>query len=423
MVIETYCVCGKRVVINEEMAGQDINCIRCGRPVQLVKPKPPEPKPVLQETPAPAVEPASKSPASFRDHVYWAIALLLLPLAVYLGRPDKEDIPQKLERTIASCPPSVQDECRRIWHAVQKGEARLDDLFELLPGRRLLGAALPRHSSDHLLLALAAVAVFWLIVSLSFSPGSAKPGDLVKVGFFTGILGVGLLFILHSWGPTAIFIRLCFLADDAHRPDLFQTWAVYTFGVGLFEEGVKLVPLIWYLSKHRRIGWRLACLWGLASGVGFGISEGIMYSDRMYNGIAGMQAYLVRFASCVALHAIWTASAGISLHRSQDIVRAMMRWDVDDIQASLAFTPDRPLYTYQNKRPADIMGWVLVGLRVLIVVMFLHGLYDAALTRDRYDVALAAAVGSFTWLAWQIETARSKELKQAAVTTAPEAAS
>ena len=55
----------------------------------------------------------------------------------------------------------------------------------------------------------------------------------------------------------------------------------------------------------------------LASGIGFGVSEGIMYSTRYYNGIVGVDLYFVRFISCVALHAIWTASVAISLVRRQ----------------------------------------------------------------------------------------------------------
>jgi hypothetical protein len=45
-------------------------------------------------------------------------------------------------------------------------------------------------------------------------------------------------------------------------------------------------------------------LWGMASGIGFGIAEGIMYSGRYYNGVAGADIHYVRFLSCVALHAI-----------------------------------------------------------------------------------------------------------------------
>jgi RsiW-degrading membrane proteinase PrsW (M82 family) len=54
---------------------------------------------------------------------------------------------------------------------------------------------------------------------------------------------------------------------------------------------------------------------GLASGVGFGISEGIMYAGDHYNGISGGEIYIVRFVSCAALHAMWAASVGIAIAR------------------------------------------------------------------------------------------------------------
>ena len=58
------------------------------------------------------------------------------------------------------------------------------------------------------------------------------------------------------------------------------------------------------------------CLWGLASGIGFGVSE-----DRLLgtaNGMSGIDIYLVRFVSCVALHAMWSGSVGIAIARNVD---------------------------------------------------------------------------------------------------------
>ena len=49
-------------------------------------------------------------------------------------------------------------------------------------------------------------------------------------------------------------------------------------------------------------------------------AEGIMYSSRYYNGFASPGIYFVRFISCVALHALWTGSVGISVHRRQEML-------------------------------------------------------------------------------------------------------
>jgi hypothetical protein len=135
-----------------------------------------------------------------------------------------------------------------------------------------------------------------------------------------------------------------------------------------------------------------------------------MYSESFYNGIAAPLAYLERFASCVTLHAVWTASAAVSLYHCQDLVRAIWHWDEREQRLKLAAGKDAPLYmAAHTDRQFDRMGLGIVVVRVLVVVMFLHGLYDAALTRDLIPLALVTAIVSFGWLAWQIEDARAKE--------------
>jgi hypothetical protein len=61
---------------------------------------------------------------------------------------------------------------------------------------------------------------------------------------------------------------------------------------------------------------------------------------------------------------------------------------------------------------ADEEDWrylVLTLLKVLAVPMFLHGLYDTALTKDMPMLALATAVASFGLLTLQIELVRGRE--------------
>jgi RsiW-degrading membrane proteinase PrsW (M82 family) len=127
----------------------------------------------------------------------------------------------------------------------------------------------------------------------------------------------------------------------------------FTFGVGLCEEFTKAIPLFFYFKGDARMGWRGACLWGLASGIGFGVSEGIMYSSRHYNGLSGVDIYLVRFISCVALHAMWSASVGIAIARNVE----------------------------EYERVEDAGGFGLFMLRMIAVPMVLHGFYDTLLKR------------------------------------------
>ena len=44
-------------------------------------------------------------------------------------------------------------------------------------------------------------------------------------------------------------------------------------GVGLCEEMIKSLPVMWRIYRPDHCGWREACLWGMASGAGFGVSE------------------------------------------------------------------------------------------------------------------------------------------------------
>jgi hypothetical protein len=92
-----------------------------------------------------------------------------------------------------------------------------------------------------------------------------------------------------------------------------------------------------------------------------------------------------------------------------------LKWDEQEARATLATAKDAPLYMLQSRREIDWAGVSLAVFRVLIVVMFLHGLYDAALTHNMYAVALVADIATFGWLAWQIEDARRREETQPAV--------
>jgi RsiW-degrading membrane proteinase PrsW (M82 family) len=115
-------------------------------------------------------------------------------------------------------------------------------------------------------------------------------------------------------------------------------------------------------------------LCGLASGAGFGLAEAIIYSGSFYNGISGPGIYVVRFLSCVALHSVWTGSVAITLHQKQEWIQQELAW-------------------YEFIPPV---------LFIVAVPMVLHGLYDTLLKKEMNGAALAVAVLSFLYLAFQI---------------------
>src|SRR5262249_55514416 len=132
--------------------------------------------------------------------------------------------------------------------------------------------------------------------------------------------------------------------------------------------------------KHADLDFRGAAIWGLASGVGFGVAEGVMYSSDFYNGVSGAETYVMRFVSCVGLHAVWSAAVAIEVHAHPKESQGIRRWP--EYAAAL--------------------------LRVAWIPMILHGLYDTLLKKDLNLVALAVAVASFAWLVVQIERARKR---------------
>jgi RsiW-degrading membrane proteinase PrsW (M82 family) len=228
------------------------------------------------------------------------------------------------------------------------------------------------------------------------STGSTPPSP--RPDFSCCSVGIIFLFLvqicsnlrIHRFpGPILIKLLLLILTligwsyNSANDPNsnFFLSALGFTFGVGLCEEFTKAIPLFFNFRRDSRMGWRGACLWGLASGIGFGVSEGIMYSSRYYNGVSGVDIYLVRFVSCVALHAMWSASVGIAIARNVD--------EYEDLH--------------------DLSGFGLFLLRVMAVPMTLHGFYDTLLKKDMNVWALLVALLSFAWFAWHIELARGAE--------------
>jgi len=255
-------------------------------------------------------------------------------------------------------------------------------------------ALLAKDSWGHWGLAGLAALLFLSYFSFAYPRGNATVGQLLKVGVFTGTIGIVLLLVVQILSNFAtgfriygrgllmiiwlILVALAFSYSAAENPQngLVLSFIGFTLGVGLLEELCKLLPLIWHFRRGGELDWRGACVWGLASGAGFGVSEGIMYSARYYNGAATLEMYLVRFISCVALHAVWAGSAAILLYRRQG-----------ELQGELAKS-----------------DWVKALAPVLIGPMVLHGLYDTLLKKDMAAWALAAGAASFIFFIWLQES-------------------
>jgi RsiW-degrading membrane proteinase PrsW (M82 family) len=386
MTISVPCRCGKLLLGSEDMAGVEAQCPLCRRMVLF--PGLPGYTPVDQ--PEEAAQPANDAQPTpvvaahertVRDYLYWVLLLALLPLCREVIHDTEPSLIDRLARTVQAHPEVRQ----RVEELLDDPDASLDELLAVLPGRRLDDRAhLPRDSMQHWWYATAAALGYLLLLHLLFAKDVTHPGQLVLIGLFTSTIGVGLLFLIEG-----------VLESSFHRAlDPERSFLVNFFGftciVGLCEELCKALPLLWYIRRRERPTWQGACLWGMASGVGFGVAEGIIYSGNLYNGISEAGQYVVRFISCVALHAVWSASVGLTIFHCRRVVR----------RAAGAVLVGAVFHWQELLWPV---------LRVLGVAMVLHGLYDALLTKDQIAPALLVALCSFAWLGWQIETCRDHE--------------
>lgn len=441
MPIVVRCDCGQKLRARDEYAGRYARCAKCGgvlfvpghapsaaRPpddpdddegsgsyglaAHVPAPPPVEPpKPSTAPPPAPRVAQRAAVESRPRDYLYWLLLLPLLPLVYSLlhGHAEKPVIERLRsalrEQRHSHAKPAKTGQPGRPGAApeaepdddvddltIMTGD--LDSVIDELPGHKLPGAHLPRRTIIHWLYATLSATAFLILVTVIFPPGTANPLSLAAAGIFTATLGILFLLIVQVLAMvTPVFdilrlIRFSYRAALDPNSNIFLSFLGFTFGVGLCEELIKGIPLFFYLRRSGGDDWRGACLWGMASGVGFGVSEGISYSSNFYNGIADGEMYLVRFASCVALHAVWSASLGISWTLHKDRIRE---------------SPNGPILFLNLART--------IGLP-----MVLHGAYDTFLKKELNSLALVVAAVSFAWLATLIErTRRSEEAPPAEV--------
>ncbi|HEX5103396.1 MAG TPA: PrsW family glutamic-type intramembrane protease [Pirellulaceae bacterium] len=356
----------------------------------------------LESAPGGWVPPTKSSTPTWLRHLHWCLALATIPLAISIflpGESNEELIARilssiKAEQTAsepaADSPTESEPETATDDSDLEEllGYGSIDDLLMSLPGRKIQGAFLARDSSLHWLFALVSVAAYMTFFVFLASDNSAKAWHLLAIGTFTATIGILLLVIVQVLamigGGRGILGLIALSYTMALDPEMgfIPSFIGFTLGVGLCEELCKALPLLIYYKIGNRQNWRGAFLWGLASGAGFGVSEGIMYSGDYYNGITGPGIYLVRFVSCVALHAIWTGSVGIAINQRQ--------------------------YVLHEEQEHWAM-YALGILQMIAVPMVLHGLYDTLLKKDMNFLALATAAASFGYLAWQISRLRTSD--------------
>jgi RsiW-degrading membrane proteinase PrsW (M82 family) len=314
------------------------------------------------------------------------IGLALIPLFVDLvgGR---DDLDARFKRTVEADPDLRQriiDANPRTWKEV----------LVQLPGRRIEGAHLAVDTKRHWIYAALSAIGFLVLAVVLFPGGRSGPMWPVLVAAFTGTVGVALLLMFQvfaAWSqevatvnPIMLIVKMIghsYRAAFDRNTGFMMSLAGFTFGVGLCEELLKSLPVFWHFRRRAAMDWRGALLWGIASGVGFGVAEGIFYSADFYNGLYGGTTYMVRFISCVALHSVWTAAVALTIWEDQEAIFHADSW-------------------------LEIAG-TLPG--ILFVPMVLHALYDTLLKRGPASLAIFVALASVAWLWRRLAVAREKE--------------
>jgi RsiW-degrading membrane proteinase PrsW (M82 family)/phage FluMu protein Com len=438
--------CGKTLRAPDEMAGKRARCPNCKTAVDIPVPEPdpvfdsvddgtygiaqeaPPPRPAFVPQPAvarsagEAYEQAiartlsddrrpKKSPAATKKlrqeaaasgprksaKLPYLFALTLVPLVFSLLM-HTDDVEERLNRTVEAHP-----------EALPKLSADRDEFLAALPERRIEGAHLSSESWVHWLYALIAAGFFCGLILWLFERGKANVLHLLAVGALTATVGIFRLlafqwiagftqgFWIRGRGIVVLlfyivkFIGFSYQAALNPENGFLLSFLGFTCGVGLCEEFTKSLPLFVKVRNGDNLSWRAACVLGLASGVGFGVAEGIMYAGDHYNGVSTFSIYPVRFISCVGLHAIWTASVALMLWHNQELASGELDWG----------------------------DWILGLLKVQGVPMVLHGLYDTLLKRDMHLLALVTAVASFAWLAFLLARSRASDSEPEGVALAP----
>ena len=421
--IRVKCACGAAIAAPSRLAGKRVKCPKCSQPVALPAPEPeidfagppvpsrdPAPMPVSPragEKPeqrkaaalvaAGAATPARPDPLppepAWRRPARWALALALLPLILSVFTAD--DNPLQRLRQMVERDPSLEKSLEKV--------RSIDDLRAALPDHRIEGAF---HSGDtmaHWIYAAVSAAAFWALILVLYPLGRSTSQQLWLTGVFVGTIGIVFLIALQyiaAWTQGLIltgrsiliiffyiikFIGFSYRAALDPSNGFFLSMLGFTFGVGLCEELCKSIPLLWHFKNTATLDLRGAVVWGLAAGIGFGVSEGITYSSDNYNGVSTGGIYVVRFVSCVALHAVWSATNAIFLWWRQAELDAIDTW-------------------YE---------WFVPLLLALGPSMVLHGLYDTLLKRHMEVLALLTAVASFALFFILYERAVRDEAKLA----------
>ena len=266
----------------------------------------------------------------------------------------------------------------------------------LFPEHRIVGAVFAADTYWHWGCAFASGAAFGCLLLGMWPEKESRAGKLVMTAGVSGLLGYFLLLgfqqvaslgegvTISGHGLPKPLDSLAQLIGDSFRPAEVDSggFLARVFGstasLGLCAALCQSLPVALDLRGRSQRSWRQVCLVGLASGVGFGLADGIVRSSAYDNGIQEVWITLIRFSASVSLHAIWSGGVALLMLRHRD---------------HLGFSG------------AAVLHYLVF---CVAAAMCLHGVYDTLLNLSRGLWATLLALVSWGWFQWLVWRTRSE---------------
>lgn len=229
-------------------------------------------------------------------------------------------------------------------------------------------------------------AVNWgLVIWLFVRPEKIGLLDILRVSLFTSVAGVFLVLVLaHTPG-------LKQLVNAASNPVLLTRLAGGVLGVGLSEELVKAIPLLWIFVRNREPGTvREITYLGCVSGFAFGVSEAGYYSIFFAQTVAAGGMYLrdyvvlqlSRLITLPLLHAVFSGIAGQFIALGVETTRMRRALCVAGIAMAAL------LHGLYDAFSTTVFGFLFAVGSVLIFIAYIRSVDDM-----RASVSTAASEG------------------------------
>lgn len=151
-------------------------------------------------------------------------------------------------------------------------------------------------------------------------------------------------------------------------PSFFQRITGFVLGVGLLEEIIKAIPLYYLIFRAKEpIIPQTLVFYGLMSGIGFGVFEGVQYQTTTNSELEYNEAFfmnIARLTSLPFLHAIWCGISGYFISFAN--LYPLNRYGLITLSIIIPATL-HGLY--------DVFGWSILGLIITIISVLLMVYY------------------------------------------------